>query len=445
MHENRSRPARTVLRHGQVCLAQGFGIKIRVDRQHLVIEDGLGRERRTRRYTRATHGLSRLVVIGSEGYITLDAVRWLSALGIGYLHLDRDCNILASSDNGASGARLRRLQASAAAASTGIEIARFILGKKVDGQAHNLALIADDAESRAVMRAWAERITVAENLDELLEAEREAAGVYWSGWVGLPIDFVKADSLRIPDHWRQVSTRHSPLTDAPRVAITPVNAMLNYLYAILESESRLACLALGLDPSLGIWHADYRARDSLALDLMEAARPDVDQYVLQLLRTRVFTRKDFGETSRGVCRLLPPLAEELADSAAHWRKAIVPHAEHVVRILAATPGSGVDRVSTPLTSENRRRANGKPAKPSRVDKPPVRVCKLCAGPLPGRDRVYCDSCIALPQEARYQTVLGLPDTTATKHDTEMTLDGQRSEQTKKRALHRCKRCGQLEG
>lgn len=48
-----------------------------------------------------------------------------------------------------------------------------------------------------------------------------------------------------------------------------------YLYPILESEARIACLTLGLDPGLGIWHADYRSRDSFALDLMEAVRPDV--------------------------------------------------------------------------------------------------------------------------------------------------------------------------
>jgi CRISPR/Cas system-associated endonuclease Cas1 len=32
--------------------------------------------------------------------------------------------------------------------------------------------------------------------------------------------------------------------------------MLNYLYAVLESEARLAASALGLDPGLGVMHAD---------------------------------------------------------------------------------------------------------------------------------------------------------------------------------------------
>ena len=49
--------------------------------------------------------------------------------------------------------------------------------------------------------------------------------------------------------------------------------MLNYLYAVLESEARLAAAALGLDPGIGVMHVDSPARDSLACDLMEPVRP----------------------------------------------------------------------------------------------------------------------------------------------------------------------------
>jgi len=38
----RSGPFTMRLRRGQVCVAEGFGIRIRVNRQHLVIDDGLG-------------------------------------------------------------------------------------------------------------------------------------------------------------------------------------------------------------------------------------------------------------------------------------------------------------------------------------------------------------------------------------------------------------------
>lgn len=55
----------------------------------------------------------------------------------------------------------------------------------------------------------------------------------------------------------------------------------NYLFACLESEARLALLAHGCDPVMGVLHADQRNRDSLALDAMEPVRADVDAFLLR--------------------------------------------------------------------------------------------------------------------------------------------------------------------
>ena len=84
-----------------------------------------------------------------------------------------------------------------------------------------------------------------------------------------------------------------------------MGAMLNYLYAILETEARLALLAVGCDPGVGIQHADQRSRDSMACDVMEAVRPDVDVWLLQFLATRVLKRQDIvevGTANVGSCR-----------------------------------------------------------------------------------------------------------------------------------------------
>src|SRR2546430_7689206 len=43
-----------------------------------------------------------------------------------------------------------------------------------------------------------------------------------------------------------------------RLAVNPANAILNYLYAVLESETCLAIAALGLDPGLGFLHVEDR-------------------------------------------------------------------------------------------------------------------------------------------------------------------------------------------
>ena len=61
-------------RHG-VLILFGFGIQVRVDRGHLLVEDGIGTKRRRLRFARIGHGLKRLVVIGADGMISLAALR----------------------------------------------------------------------------------------------------------------------------------------------------------------------------------------------------------------------------------------------------------------------------------------------------------------------------------------------------------------------------------
>lgn len=394
------------LRRAGVCVASGYGIKVFVQRGQLVVEDGFGRDRRRRFFNRATHGISRLLLLGSDGFISLEAIRWLHRLGIALIHLDRDGNILATSAPNGGDVRLRRLQALAGGSEAGVEIARMLLQAKLDGQAQTLELLhPNDGAMHGIVRATT-ALGEADTLDQLVWAERDAALAYWGAWESIAVPFRRADERQVPDHWLRFGQRGSLLTGSPRLAINPANAVLNYLYAILEAETRLACLTVGLDPGLGIVHVDYRNRDSFALDLMEAARPAVDAYLLELLRDRTFTRRDFAETARGVCRVNPPLSHELAETAPRWGQAIAPVVEAVAHDLARSSGSRIKRTSTPLTGDNRsaRHQNRKrrATRSSTAARPrPMPACKRCGEPVPRRSRTYCDDCLPHYQREQY--------------------------------------------
>jgi CRISPR-associated endonuclease Cas1 len=404
MRPDSSAPLTHHLRRARVCVASGYGIKIQVRRGHLVVEDGIGRDRRNRVYSRATHGISRLVVNGSDGFISLEAIRWLNRLGIALIHLDRDGNILATSAPHGGDARLRRLQAAALQTEAGLEIARTLLQAKLDGQAGVLDELPAEAETRSNFAASCSRLSSAGGVDELVWAERDAALAYWNAWATVPVTFTGRHASHVPDQWHTFGQRGSLLTSSPRLAVNPANAILNYLYAILEAETRLACLALGLDPGLGIVHADCRDRDSFALDLMEAAQPAVDAHVLELFRSRTFVRREFAETARGVCRVNAPLSHELAETAPKWAEAIAPAAEAVAQLLASGEGSRVKRASTPLTGRNRSERyeikRTTLARRAKIRAAPA--CKRCKGPVPRRDRVYCDDCLPQYQREQYE-------------------------------------------
>jgi CRISPR-associated protein Cas1 len=97
-----------------VLLLGGYGIRVAVERGHLCVEDGVGTNRRSTTFPRATRDLRRLVVLGHSGTVSFDALRWLSDVGAAFLQIDSDGRVLsAAGPTGQRDARLRRAQAQA--------------------------------------------------------------------------------------------------------------------------------------------------------------------------------------------------------------------------------------------------------------------------------------------------------------------------------------------
>jgi CRISPR-associated endonuclease Cas1 len=396
------------VRQGIVVL-YGYGIKVSVSRRHLVCEDGIVTDRRSGRFHAATSGLRRLVILGTDGLITLDAVRWLHQVGAALLTINREADvILTSAPAGPDHPRLRRAQVMAAQGPLGLDLTRGLLAAKLRGQAAGLESLGQDA---TLLHRLAEAMASADTLSAARLIESQAAALYWAALEAVPFPWNRQDAKLVPAHWGTIGPRSSPLTHSPRRAITPAHAILNYAYALLEAESRLACLAVGLDPGLGLLHADQHSRDSLALDLMEAVRPAVDAWWLGLLKRHVFARRDFSEQGAGDVRCTLHLKPVLAETVSSWRQAIAPWAEWCAGSLAAgrvvtVPGAArPDRLPVPtrLTQSNRSRGrDGVRVQPTRVKPSTPTACldrRLCQGcglllSADGRraKQAYCADC-----------------------------------------------------
>ncbi len=381
-------------RHGVVTL-YGYGITVRMDRGHLLIEDGIGSDRRAVRLPRVGHGLKRLVVIGSDGMVSLSALRWLADQKAAFVMLERDGSVLATTGPvRPSDARLRRAQALSSQSGTAVQIARELIDKKLMGQervARHKLLVIDTADRIARYRA---ELAGADSPERIRQIESQAAGTYWASWRTLPINFPRKDNPKVPDHWRVFGTRVSPLTGSPRLAANPPNAILNYLYAVLESESRLAAAALGLDPGIGVLHVDTEARDSLACDLMEAIRPQVDGFLVDWITRETLKREWFFEQRDGNCRLMAALAVQLSQTAPTWGRAVAPIAEWVAQSFWTRnhkPPRGEKRLPTPLTQRRRSEGRGKEFIPDAKPAPyPKKICRGCGATTRGGR--HCPSC-----------------------------------------------------
>jgi len=387
-------PTLVIPRHGALTL-YGFGIRVYVERGHLTIEDGIGADRRKARLPRVGHGLQRLVVIGSDGFVSLSALRWLADQDAAFVLLERDGSVLAvTGPVRPFDARLRRAQALAHQSGAALQIARELINRKLVGQeavAREKLLNPTAAETITAMRAG---LSNAKTVEAIRQLEAQAAQAYWLAWRRVPVTFPQRDAHRVPVHWRMFGTRKSLLTGSPRLAVNPPNALLNYLYAILESESRLALAALGLDPGIGVLHVDAPSRDSLALDLMEAVRPHVDSFLFDWISHEPLRREWFFEKSDGNCRLMGSFAVRLTETAQTWGRAVAPVAEWVSHTLWSTLRKPAPQIypATRLTQSRRRQAKGGDSiAPAHLGPRVPRICGTCGETLK-RGKRYCVLC-----------------------------------------------------
>ena len=382
-----------------VLIADGYGLAITVNRGHLVITDGIGKTRRDRRIPKAQRKVRRVVVLGHTGHITLDAIRFCADTGIALIQIDTDGHVLLNAGApGKDDARLRRAQAAAPNAPVGLEIARALLAAKLDGQAAILEDALGEPSAASVVADMADRLRTATTLTTCRDLESQAANICFGAWAGtVECKFTTRDRCKVPDHWTYFAVRRSLIGRgrAPSSAADPINAMLNYGYAIAEAECILAARGVGLDPGLGIVHTDTKARDSLALDLLEPLRPLVERHVLQLLQHKHFTTEDFFETRHGVCRLLPPVTHHLTENVTRYAAAVAPLAEQVAHAIAKT-SPGKITLTTPLTRANVVAAQHR-SKSSLNRRPTGEnagrpTCRDCGTDLYGSARKLCPSC-----------------------------------------------------
>ena len=334
---------------------------------------------------------------------SLAAIRWLAAQDASFLMLDRDGSVLIATGPARKGdVHLRRAQALARQSGAGMEITRDLIDRKLRGQEQNARNQLNDAAAGDAIAKLRLEIPSMRDFDSIRLLESQAGAFYWAAWRSVQTQFPRQDLPRVPEHWRTFETRRSAITRSPRLAVTPLNAMLNYCYAIVEAEARLASSTLGLDPGLGFLHADAAHRDSLAADLMEPVRPLVDAFVLDWILREPLNRDWFFEQRDGNCRLMAPFAARLSETAETWRCALAPVAESVARALwSKIPKHAKHKpLATRLTQQRKREAKGAPALrlPARL---PSRenLCRGCGKPIKAAS-IHCVSCSAPATTAR---------------------------------------------
>ncbi len=300
----------------------GHGVRLRVHQGSLIVQNGFTHYPQEREELRLFPGdrklPSRIISLDSDGSISLDVIKWLSQQGIPLVLLDWRGEVVSVVGDGAGyDPALREAQLAAKDTSLGLRIAIDLIERKVASSRDTLGTlppspVRDVADDKLGIILDNLRAAPPKSVNELLLIEARAAYAYFSAWQMMPLRWKGTGRKPIPPDWHHVVARPSMVSGRNRHATHPVNAMLNYAYAVLESQVRIAIVSQGLDPRIGYLHACRPGRVALVYDLMEPLRPKVDRPLLSFVLSHVLSPTDFALGANGVCRLHPQLARQIS-------------------------------------------------------------------------------------------------------------------------------------
>ncbi len=136
-------------------------------------------------------------------------------------------------------------------------------------------------------------------VDRILQIEAKHSEFYWA------MRWREIRSVgRWPKEWRTFKTRRTRIVAArSRHADHPVNALLNWAYAVAAGRIAAELASLGASLSIGFLHSDYVDRHSLVYDALELLRPLIDERVLGFVAKTRFRVGDFSVDERGIVRV----------------------------------------------------------------------------------------------------------------------------------------------
>jgi CRISPR-associated protein Cas1 len=326
-------------REQQPLILTGHGLSLRVDKGSLLVRDGYThfpqKQREWRFFNSALDIPPTIVVIDGSGDITMDAIDWLARHRVPLMRIRWDgqfSSIVTSGGQAANADKIHWQQKTRENPRERLAFATNIIRQKAANTLATMEFLPrsarwDKACKNIATRAELLKCKPPRTFAHLLGIEGSIAADYFRVWSGLSIKWKPLKRYPIPADWStyrsRVALRHGIRLRADgggynRGATHPVNAMLNYAYAVLIAQTQIRLIVEGYDPTIGVMHEKKALRGinpGFALDHMEPMRPVVDRAVLQLIDAVTFTGADFSIQHDGVCRMSPELARRVAQLA----------------------------------------------------------------------------------------------------------------------------------
>lgn len=188
--------------------------------------------------------------------------------------------------------------------------ARWILERAI--RDHHMQIDVEAVKSSSVkLKEFLEYIQNANSIEQLRGYEGEAASIYF----GVFDELILQQKKDFQFHGRN---RRPPLDN--------VNAMLSFVYTLLNNQITSALEVVGLDPYVGFMHTDRPGRTSLSLDLIEELRAVMaDRFVLSLINKKIVNGKNFTQKENGAVLMDFDTRKKLLSEWQNKKKEIITH------------------------------------------------------------------------------------------------------------------------
>ena len=301
-------------------LITGFGTSINVDKRKLIITNRL-KDTKLEFYP---HKINHdgIIIDGHTGNITFEAMRWLSKHNINLTLLNWNGQLLANvmPEQPKSG-KLRIKQYQKYLDSTDrFEIALKIVQTKVEHSLNMLEELSRFYESVDFVKIRksaekedlfllgimknSEKQDISKSIKQLMTYEGRIARIYHENLTTIFNQL--SPEFNFTGRKNKTNSRNYNASDE-------INALLNYGYAILESEIRKAINGIGLDYSIGFLHEINQSHTPLVYDLQELFRWIIDLSVIELLEEKKIKKSDFIITENYHTRLGESVAKLLIE------------------------------------------------------------------------------------------------------------------------------------
>jgi CRISP-associated protein Cas1 len=304
----------------------GHGVSLKVDANTLLIRNGFThypQKQETYRFFKGDAALpTRIIVLDGSGSITFDVLSWLAEQNIPLIRINSTGAVVTAISGYGYAANPHRLAWQVETVTDNrqrMEFCNQLIAQKIEGCILTLekSIRRSEAWEKAMERAYADLSRIElhppKTVNELRTLEANSAATYFRAWREIPLKWQNSARHPIPEDWKFIGSRTSRFNLAGnRNASHPVNAILNYAYAILQSQLQIQAVSEGYDPTLGIMHFQRPGSPAFIFDLMEPERPKIDRTIIEFLKAEKLHPIDFTTRRDGVVRLNPGLARRIA-------------------------------------------------------------------------------------------------------------------------------------